>query len=212
MTEAIAPAGWYPDVQIPELLRWWDGCTWTAFAASVDALAVSTPAPSQVPTRVDPPPARIPELAPSPESDPCPDEGMFVGRHELEEEVAQLRQTLDELGVTEPDQLWMELVDLNSQIPAMRYERDQLRIELVDLERQIPTLSDEREQLLAVITPLRAEVTDLRSKQQELTSLQSEIHELRHQKSSLDRELLSHLRESAEEVRSARTKHRFHDS
>ena len=30
MSGAMAPAGWYPDAQTPDTLRWWDGREWTA--------------------------------------------------------------------------------------------------------------------------------------------------------------------------------------
>jgi cell division protein FtsL len=211
MAEVIAPADRDSDVQIPQVLRWWDSGTWAAFEASVDALAVTSTTPAQVPTRTDPRPGGIPELVLG-ETPKDADDGAFAGRRALEEEVAQLRRTLDELGVTERDQLWMEVVDLNSQIPAMRHEREQLRIEVVDLNSQLPAMRHEREELLAAVAPLRAEVTDLRSKQQELASIRSEIRQLRHQKSALDRELLAELRSSTEESGRARNRHRFHDS
>ncbi len=30
MVDAVAPAGWYPDPELPRTLRWWNGSTWTA--------------------------------------------------------------------------------------------------------------------------------------------------------------------------------------
>ncbi len=217
MTETSASADRYPDFHIPKILRWWDGGTWTAFAASVEARAVSarataTPAAPRSRGRVKPSPARIPELVRSPPPRPGPHRSSSTERRELEMEVAQLRRTLAELGVTERDRLWMELADLNSQIPALRHERDQLRTELADLNDEIPTLGEERNELLAEVTPLRAELADLRSKQHELKSLKSEIHTLRHQKSSLDRELLDEIRGLAEKPASSRSRHKFHDS
>jgi hypothetical protein len=217
MTETTASAERYPDFHIPKILRWWDGGTWTAFAASVEARAVSaravsTPTAPRTRARVELSPARIPELVRGPSPRPGRHEVTSAERRDLEMEVAQLRRTLAELGVTERDQLWMELADLNSQIPTMRDERDQLWMELADLNNEIPTLGDERNGLLAEVTPLRAEVADLRSKQSELKSLKSEIRALRIQKSSLDRELRAEIRGSAEKPASSRTRYKFDDS
>jgi hypothetical protein len=217
MTETTASADMYPDFHIPKILRWWDGGPWTAFAASVEARAVSAraasaPTATRVRARVRPTPARIPELVRGPSPRPGRPEATSAGRPELEMEVARLRRRLADLGVTERDRLWMELADLNSQIPTMRSERHQLRTELAYLNNEIPTLGDERNGLLAEVTPLRAEVADLRSKQQELRTLKSEIQALRHQKSSLDRELLAEIRESTEKPAPSRTRFKFHDS
>jgi hypothetical protein len=30
MADEVAPAGWYPDPQIPNAVRWWDGRAWTS--------------------------------------------------------------------------------------------------------------------------------------------------------------------------------------
>jgi hypothetical protein len=212
MTDVTAPPDWYPDTHIPEFLRWWEGCTWTAFEASVEALALSPSTSPPIQSRADPRPARIPDLATTPPAGPCRHEGIVVEKQELEEEVAQLRQTLDELGVTERDRLWMELVDLNSQIPTLRCERNHLRTELVELGSRVPALRRERDELLATITPLSSEVTDLRGQQQELATLRSQIQELRHQRASLDAELVAQLRESTEQPSSTRSRHKFHDS
>jgi prefoldin subunit 5 len=217
MTETAASADRYPDFHIPKILRWWDGGPWTAFAASVEARAVSAraaSAPTATRTRapVELSPARIPELVRGPSPRPGRRQAAPADRQKLEAEVAQLRRTLAELGVTERDRLWMELADLNSQIPAMRHERDQLQTELADLNNEIPTLGDERNGLLAEVTPLRAELVDLRSKQSELKSLKSEIRTLRHQKSSLDRELLAEIRGTSEKPANARSRYKFDDS
>jgi prefoldin subunit 5 len=212
MAEPAAP-GWYPDLQIPKIIRWWDGNTWTALAAPVTAPTASTTISAPAPTVGTRPPARIPELVVGPPLSPCHSDGRVVGAHELTAERDQRRHTWSERGVTERDQLWMELVDLNSQIPTMRRQRDQLRTDLLELSSQIPTLSNERDELLADVEPLRAEVTDLRSKQQELRSLQEEINGLRRQRSALDRDWLAEVRGSVPRFRSTGNKYqKFHDS
>jgi hypothetical protein len=212
MADPAAP-GWYPDLQIPKIIRWWDGNTWTALAAPVAAPTASTTISPPAPDPGKRPPARIPELVVRPTRSPCVGEEAALGVHELTAERDQRRHTWSERGVTERDQLWMELVDLNSQIPAMRRQRDQLRTDLLELSSQIPTLSTERDDLLADVVPLRAEVTNLRLKQQELKSLKEEIDGLRRQRSSLDRDWLAEVRGPMPRFRSTRTKHqKFHDS
>lgn len=54
----MSQAGWYPDAQLPHLLRWWDGAAWTGHTAPTPAVggplpgaaaslsAASFPAPS----------------------------------------------------------------------------------------------------------------------------------------------------------------------
>ena len=148
MAEPAAP-GWYPDLQIPKIIRWWDGNTWTALAAPVAAPTASTTTLAAGAPVGQRPPARIPELVVSPPPSRCHPDGDVVGTAELTTERDQRRHTRSERGVTERDQLWMELVDLNSQIPAMRRQRDQLRTDLLELSSQIPTLSNERDELLA---------------------------------------------------------------
>ena len=212
MAEPAAP-GWYPDLQIPKIIRWWDGNTWTALAAPVAVPTASTTISPPAPPLGNRPPARIPELLFSPPAAPCHPDGGVIGIAGVTTERDQRRQTRSERGVTERDQLWMELVDLNSQIPAMRRQRDRLRTDLLELSSQIPTLSNERDDLLAAVVPLRAEVIDLRSKQQELRSLQEEISGLRRQRSALDRDWLAEVRGPVPRIRNTRTKHqKFHDS
>lgn len=212
MAESAAP-GWYPDLQIPRIIRWWDGNTWTALAAPVATSTAPTVTSPPAPTNGQRPPARIPELVVSPPPSTCHRDGYVAGSRELTAERDQRRLTRSERGVTERDQLWMELVDLNSQIPALRRQRDQLRTDLLALSSQIPTLRNERDELLADVVPLRDEVTGLRTKQQELKSLEEEISQLRRQRSSLDREWLDEVRGPMPRFRSSRTRHQtFHDS
>jgi len=214
MVQVTAPADRYPDLdlQIPKPLRWWDCSTWTEFAASVDERAVSTATSPLVRAHVQSSTARIPEMVSTLDPEPCQQEELFVGMRQLEAEVAQLRQTLEELRLTELRQLRTDLVELISQIPTMKHERNQLRTELVDLTGQITNLSRERDELLAAVAPLNAEVRELRLTQQEMTLLKAEIQALRCQKSSLDRELLAELRKSTEQFRSPPTRFKVHDS
>jgi seryl-tRNA synthetase len=167
MTDAMAPAGWYPDSQIPNTLRWWDGQQWTQNTAPAQASSAPASAP-QVPDRAAPSSPEL-VLASSPPPESRHRAGLFGGKRELEDEVARLNQELAALGVP---------------------ERNQLRSELIELRSQIPALSHERDELMAVVGPLRLEVADLQTKQQELTALRSEIQSLQQQKSSLDAEFV----------------------
>ena len=214
MVQVTAPADRYPDLdlQIPKTLRWWDCSTWTEFAASVDERAVSTATSPPVQAHFQPSTVRIPEMVSTLDPEPCQQEELFVGMRQLEAEVAQLRQTLEELRLTELRQLRTDLVELNMQIPTMKHERNQLQTEVVDLTDQITTLSRERDELIAAVTPLNAEARELQLAQQEMTLLKAEIQALRCQKSSLDRELLAELRRSTEQFRSPPTRFKVHDS
>ena len=169
MTGEVADAGWYPDPQIPNTLRWWDGRAWTANTQPIQPAVVVPPPPPQ-PAAIPVPetPSETQVVGQRVEPEPRHRGGLFGGKRELEEEVAQLRGTLTELGVT---------------------ERDQLRSELVKLQGEIPALRNERDELLQAVGPLRAEVNDLQTKQKELTSLKSEIQTLQQQKSSLEVEV-----------------------
>ena len=199
MTESMTHEGWYPDHQLPDTLRWWDGQQWTEHTApvppSAQEVTPTQPAAASVesmPNAPTPPvsitdaPA-VPAAAHQPPTMPPQPEtrhrgGLFGGKKELEEEVARLRQQLDAMGVT---------------------ERDQLRIELDDLQGQIPALRHEQEALLAVVEPLRAETADLRVKQQELAGIRSEIQALSSQKGTLQAEVaqLQNLHEKCEALR-----------
>jgi uncharacterized coiled-coil DUF342 family protein len=156
--------------------------------------------------------APIPELPPAPDPGPSCEGRAVDDTRGLADQGARLRRTLVDLGVTDRDRLRAELVALKNTVPKMARERDRLRTELVELSGEVPTLSRERDELLAAVTPLRAEVTELRTQRQELKALRSEIEELRHQKASLDQELLSELRRSTETLRTSPTRQRFDDS
>ncbi len=181
----MTPEGWYPDQEIPNTLRWWDGQQWTEHRAPVVQAAQEAAPVQPVARTVEPGPMASPPSTPvtaettvaAPYPQPAgPTQqaesrhrgGLFGGKKELEEEVARLRQQLDAMGVT---------------------ERDQLRIELVDLQGQIPALRHEQTTLLADVEPLRAETTELRAKQQELVAVRSELDRLQGQRAGLQAEV-----------------------
>lgn len=147
-----------------------------------------------------PTPVRVPELALIPE----PRQRKNISSFD--------RERVDHSSLNDAENLRIELVGLESQIPRLRQERDELRMELADINDQIPTLRRERDELLAAAIPLSAEVTALQSKQEELISVRSEIQALRHRKSSLERSL-AELRRPSEVSRRGWTDHqKFHDS
>ncbi len=185
MAEVRAPSGWYPDVHIPSILRWWDGQTWTGDMAPVGSPTASS---AQMSTRTRRSPARVPELVPPPEHR----SGDPGGHRDLDSEAAELFLAM----AAEPGVM----------------ERDDLRAELRGLEDQVHSLGQERDDLLAAAVPLSAEVSDLRSKQEELISLRSEIQALRGRKSSLEKSVTGR-RGPAEKFWSGGTgRQRFHDS
>lgn len=216
MVRPTAHASGRAEPLMPRIRHWWEDCTWTAFAASVEERAASASTGRKITTRVQRIPEQIPELATRPLSNPR-HIGPFSSEREFEGQHTPFRQSLLDLGIRERDrlleerdQLQMESADLSNKISTMRRERDQLQTELSDLHDQVPTLSRERDELLAIVAPLRTELVDLHLKDQELRQLESEIQALRHQKSSLDREILPQLRGSTEKT--SPNKHRFHDS
>jgi hypothetical protein len=204
MARATAPVGRRSEIPMPRIRPWWDDCTWTAFAASVEARAAAATTVRQVATPVQRSAARIPALAPSTPPDPRGD-GPCA-------EYGESKGQLVELTTIERDRLRTEAAELINTMSTMRHERDKLHMELRDLNSQVPILSRERDELLAAVTPLRAELADLQMKDQELRQLESEIQALRYQKCSLDREILSELRRSTDKLRTSPRKYRFDDS
>jgi hypothetical protein len=213
VTDATAPAGWYSDFQIPNILRWWDGQTWTAHMTPAKASVSPPPAASRTPTRVHPSPARIPELVTDPSPDSRSADRERDHERRLDEELTNLLRDFAEggaAGVAEPRG---EYVDLEGQLPPLRRERDELQVELTELRSQLPPLRRERDQLLAAVSPLKAEVAELRSERQERRTLRTQLQVLQHQKSSLDRKLADLRRPVAPTDRGAPVRsQKFHDS
>lgn len=162
LTDVRAPSVWDFDLQIPGLIRRSDD-------------------------RLRPSPARVPELAPSPPTEP----GSRYEKPALEGEVIQ-PQISEHSAATERDELGTEVLDLKNEVTVLRRERDEL---------------------LAIAVPLSAEVAELESKHEVLISLRTEIQALRRRKSSLEKSLAA-LRRTTEVVRRATRagKQEFHDS
>ena len=233
MADVTAPSGWYPDLHVPSMLRWWDGQTWTGDMASVEASAGSAATSTQTASGVRPAPARVPELVPLSAPEPRRQSGATRIQQDLDTEAAAMFRAMAEPGVKDRGELRTELRDLSRQIrtlrqerevlqadlrdlgrqiPTLRQEREVLQADLRDLGRQIPTLRQERDDLLTAAVPLSAEVSDLRGKQDELIALRSEIQSLRQRKSSLDKSLAA-LQKRTEKLRFGRANsQRFHDS
>ncbi len=211
MARVTAPVNGHSDLKMPRIRRWWDDAAWTAFAATVEERAGSSSPSPNLGSGVRRCAARIPELASRPPSISSDHRQDLEGRA-FEEHAAFLRQSLLEFRLMEHHELELELADLGNTLPTMRHERDRLQRELGDLNHQVPALARERDELLASVTPLRAELAELQGKGRELKQVEAEIRELRSQKASLDRELLSELRRSTETLETTSNKNRFHDS
>ena len=171
MSDQSPPAGWYPDPQVPGLLRWWDG-RWTEH---VQQAATPNPVPDTrsfpPPTiRTPPPPSSwaappaptIPVTAPQPATK---HHGLFGAKKSLEEEVEQLRAVVAEMGIP---------------------EREQLRTELLQLRTDIPALRAEEAALLASVTPLRAELANLKNAEARLAEIQTTVVELEKKQKALE--------------------------
>jgi seryl-tRNA synthetase len=181
MTEqGQAGPGWYPDSTQPGLLRWWDGSMWTANTQPMHPVAPSVQAATLPPPPMQnpPPPAQpngntLEEPGNAPAGGPNPQgegrkHGLFGGKRELEQEVAQLRGELAALGVS---------------------EREALQAELEQLKVEVPALASERDALLVEIQPLRIEVAQIRAEQSAAFTLHSEVEQLQASKATLAAEV-----------------------
>jgi hypothetical protein len=115
------PAGWYPDTENADQLRWWDGERWTDHR---HAKVAAPPEPAIAESSVPGDGAEIPRGMLDKKH------GLFSGKKALEEENARLRAALDQIGVAERDRLARELEDL-------RRETAQASLELSDAKREI---------------------------------------------------------------------------
>ena len=85
MADATVPAGWYPDSQVPNTLRWWDGTAWTTHTAPVEPTATPTSAT----------PGTIVQAQSSAAPTPTPAQGPAVEpRHRSACSVARRQQSL----------------------------------------------------------------------------------------------------------------------
>jgi uncharacterized coiled-coil DUF342 family protein len=207
MTDVTAPSGWYPDLHVPSVLRWWDGHTWTGHMAPAEARAASTATSRAMPIRVRPTPARVPELVPlsGPEHqvsgpEPQGNRGKGGKGQDFDAEAAALFEAMADSAVKERDDLRAELRDLSAQIPTMRHQRDEIRAEVRDLARQVPTMRQERDvlqtelrDLTGQLAALRRERDDLRTAVRDLAgevpTLQRERDDLRNEVRGLAREV-----------------------
>jgi len=185
MTTQAAPPGWYPDVQHPELLRWWDGTKWSA---------QTQPAPAAAPPPPPPPPttAQIGQGT-APEQR----RRLFGGKHELEDEVARLNGVIESLGVNERAALQAEIARLNIEVPRLRQEEATLQASVIPLRAEVATLAAERSQLDSV----RAEVAQLSAQRDALMAQTAQLRELQGQLPALQvelAELQSHVVETRE--------------
>lgn len=189
MADVSAPSGWYPDLQRPSVLRWWDGQTWTGHMTPVGAAAAPVTASAPTPTRVRASPARVPELVPISAPEPRHHGGRPGKKQDFDTEVAELFEAMAAQEVMERDQLRTELLDLTGQIPPLRTERDNLCSELLDLTSQIPAARHELEDLRTQLTHLTVEIPELREERDglraELTHLSVQVPALQRQRDDL---------------------------
>jgi seryl-tRNA synthetase len=152
-------ASWLMDLQIPSLLRRWDG-------------------------RSRPTPVRVPELAPAPrhrgdavwgpgeEDVPRRRSALLLeDRIEVDAEWERLKVQIPSLR-RERDELQLELNGLRCEIPALRQERDELLAAAVPLSAEVRKLESKQEEMIS----LRSEIQALRARK---ASLDRSIAEIR---------------------------------
>ncbi len=199
MTDVTAPSGWYPDLHVPSILRWWDGQTWTGHMARAEARVASTAPSTPTATRVRPAPARVPELVPLSGPEPGGNRG-DSGKPDLDAEAAALFEAMADPAVKERDDLRSELRDLTAQIPTLRRQRDEIRAEVRDLARQVPTMRQERDVLRTELRDLTGQLPALR---RERDDLRTTVRDLAGEVPSLQRErddLRAEVRDLARQV------------
>src|SRR6185437_8069904 len=91
--------------------------------------------------------------APTEVAEKAPKHRLFGGKRELEDEVAQLRATVESMGIP---------------------ERDALRAEVAQLQAELPSLRTEKATLEGVVVPLRSEVQGLEAAKAEVDRLHQE--------------------------------------
>jgi seryl-tRNA synthetase len=153
------PAGWYPDNQDATLLRWWDGTQWTFHTKGRPGPppAVGSPAGG----------ASAAPAAQSAQTASGRHERRLASKRDLYVDVDRLQHTLDDLGVT---------------------DRDQLAAEAGRLREQLDSLRREQVGLSAAVVPLRAEVTALNAQRAHLAPLQAEVQQLTQRRDALNAE------------------------
>jgi|NGEPerStandDraft_6_1074524.scaffolds.fasta_scaffold113973_2 hypothetical protein len=77
MADGTVPAGWYPDSQLPNTLRWWDGTAWTTHTAPVEPTATPTSATPETIVQAQSSAAPTPTLAQGPAAEPRHRGGLF---------------------------------------------------------------------------------------------------------------------------------------
>lgn len=135
MTE-LPPAGWYPDTQQPEMLRYWDGSAWTAHTAPV--------APSEQP-KVDPVPADSTERGATESAEArLP---LFGAKKEARRLIAERDERIAALETALSRVDGLALADVEQEIARVRAEKDLLVRESEAARTQLAAL---REQVLDV--------------------------------------------------------------
>ena len=187
MTSPAPAPGWYPDPSNPAMLRWWEGSAWSEQRQP-------NPAPPPPPTATAPPPPPPPttQVDPYPRpgaADQPPKHRLFGGKRELEDEVAQLRTTVESMGIPERDALRAEVAQLNAELPGLRNEKATLEVAVIPLRQEVQGLQaqqaevarlhQESQELTLERDHLFDQTKDLRSMVQEMPGLRAQYEQLR---------------------------------
>jgi seryl-tRNA synthetase len=171
------PAGWYPDNQDGELVRWWDGGQWTPFTQHARTAAT----PENGTTGFTPSATGSARHA-------------VPGRkRDLQAEVERLRQIVEAMGVAEQEQLRTEIGRLREELPRLREQEQALAAVIGPLRVEADTLT----RVSGRAASLRAEVAELQQRKDTLIAatvtmerLASELPAMRSERAELARQLV----------------------
>jgi hypothetical protein len=171
------PAGWYPDNQDGELVRWWDGGQWTPFTQHARTAATPENGTTGFTTSAT---GSARHAVPG-------------RKRDLQAEVERLRQIVEAMGVAEQEQLRTEIGRLREELPRLREQEQALAAVIGPLRVEADTLT----RVSGRAASLRAEVAELQQRKDTLIAatvtmerLASELPAMRSERAELARQLV----------------------
>ncbi len=126
-------AGWYVDPldSSGSTTRFWNGSIWTDQTQLKIQPPVGEPF-DELDTSVEPFESGIPTMPDSEKK-----RGLFGGKKDLEEEIAELRELLTKIGIPQRDRLKKEIQQLQTRISSARSEVSQVEAQLIRVSDQL---------------------------------------------------------------------------